>query len=191
MEIARDDRQPLGADLLLIPRWHERQVVVAQRIRRFRFVLAMQCFMQVDVKLDIVPRADQHAEDQQPVHLEQQLDFQVVLLYQARPHVQRDVLLAVFLEPQGTLLDAREWAKSHFTWRYACFLARLLRRAGLCCRRLFFFSCYRALLLCQSVYAMLLSLSLYINHRSHTSASVSASRRLPSFLLIASSLTFR
>src|SRR5258708_5456681 len=95
--------------------------------------------MQVDVKLGVVPRADQHAEDQQPVHLEQQLDFQVVLLYQARPHVQRDILLAVFLEPQGTLLDAREWAKSHFTWWYACSLARLLRRAGLCCRRLCFF----------------------------------------------------
>ena len=58
MDIARDDRQPLLADLRLIPRWHERQVVVAQRIRRFWLVLAMQFFIQVDIKLGIVPRAD-------------------------------------------------------------------------------------------------------------------------------------
>ena len=70
MHDAKDDRQPFGANLRLIGRRDQRGIVFAERVGGLRLALAVQFFVQINIKLRVAQSADHHPEDQQPLHLE-------------------------------------------------------------------------------------------------------------------------
>lgn len=95
--VAIEDGEAFGADLRLVGWGNEGAIVFAQEIGGFGFVLAVHLFVEGDVEAGVLGGANHDAKDEEAMHLEHDFDLQGLLLYQAGPGLERDILFAVFI----------------------------------------------------------------------------------------------